>query len=130
MSVLADWWAEARESAPNEAEAVRVIAARLGESESEARRLLTTIARVKVRGTRGTQAKPTARPPESAGGNGQARPGVPGLDEDAVRAYYRNGRQSGLSRDHALRAVAKRFRVRPHDARAIVSAVEIDMGAA
>jgi hypothetical protein len=125
-SLLAQWWAEARDATGSEAEAVGVIAERLGESQTETRRLLTTIARVKVGGTRGKQAKPTARPvSESVSGNG--RPEVPQLDEDAVRAYYANGLKSGLSREHALRAVAKRFRVRPHDARLIVSGVEVEL---
>jgi hypothetical protein len=122
-------WHEALNSTGTEARALRLVAARLGESESETRRILTTIARVKIEGTRGKRpAKPAARPmSESVHGSGHAPPGVPALDEAAVRRYYLNGRQSGLSRDHALRAVAKRYRIRPHDARLIVADVESEL---
>ena len=129
MSALQRWWRELRDGGASEAEALREIAARLGETESETRRLLTTIARVKVEGSRGKRpAKPTARPAESVSNrNGQAPPGVPALDEDAVLRFYSTGRESGLSTENALRAASKRFRLRPHDVRAIVNAAALDI---
>lgn len=130
-SVLTQWWREARAASASEREAVAVIAGRLGESESETRRLLGEVAKVRLQGAPVRRSAPTAKPaarPVVSVNDGNGHP--PRLDEDAVRRFYRTGRESGLNTENALRAAAKRFRTRPHDVRAIVNAVEIDVDGA
>jgi hypothetical protein len=118
--VLAQWFNEARAEGHSEARAVDLIAARLGESPTEARRLIRDIGRVRFGG--GGQRR-DAKP--AAVGNG-ARP-APQLDEDAMRAFYRVGRLT-LAPEHALRALAKRFNLRVQDARLIVAETERELG--
>ena len=127
-SVLSQWWREARDAAGSEREAVGVIAARLGESESEARRLLGELARVKLTGAPVRRSVPTVKPArpvgESVSGSGR---GVPApLDADAICDFYRKGRAT-LSPQAALKAVARRYNCRPHDARSIVASVENEL---
>jgi hypothetical protein len=118
VSVLAEWWAEARAESASEREAVRLIAARLGESEGEARRILTQIGRVNLGGSSGG----ARRSAPDAPSNG-AVPVAPQLDADAVRAYFRAGLASGLPRQAAVKAAGKRFGARPHDVRVLVAGV-------
>jgi hypothetical protein len=124
MSVLAGWFREARAEGDSEQQAVRRIAARLGETEVEARRVLVQVGRVNLKGGVRRSAS-AARPAAAVSGNGQ-RPGLAQLDESAVADYYRVGRLT-LAPDHALRACAKRFGARPHDLRPIVNAVEREL---
>jgi hypothetical protein len=114
VSVLTEWWRELRDGGKSESEAVRVIAGRLGESEVEARRVLSTVARVKFGGKGG--ARPAAPPAVSANG---ARPAPAPIDTAAMCDFYRRGRLTGLRHEHALKAVARRFGMRPCDARSI-----------
>lgn len=118
MSALTDLWHQARESASSEAEAVRVVARQLGESEGEARRILTQIGRVNLGGS----SAGARRSAPDAPSNGAA-PVVPQLDADAVKAYFRAGLASGLPRQAAVKAAGKRFGVRPHDVRVLVAGV-------
>jgi hypothetical protein len=126
-SVLTQWWREARDASVNEREAVAAIAARLGESEGETRRLLGEVARVKLKGAPVRRSAPTAKPvarPVSESVNGR---GVPApLDTAAICDFYRKGRAT-LSPQAALKAVARRYNCRPHDARSIVAAVENEL---
>lgn len=127
MSQLEAWFRELRDGGKTEAQALEVIAGRLGEPVIETKRIVSSIAGVKLRGRvqghgGARRSAPATRPAESVNGNGQ-RPELAQLNEVAIRDYYRTGRLT-LTPDRALRACAKRFGVRPHDVRPIVAAVE------
>jgi hypothetical protein len=125
MSLLAEWFREAREGGSSEQQAVALIARRLGETEGETRRILTQIGRVKL-GAPDGGARRSAKPAAAQrNGNGD-RPDA-ALDKPAMCDHYRGERLAGRSRGQATKATARQFDVRPHDVRRIVGAVEFEI---
>jgi len=120
VTALGDMWREARERSGSDAEALRVVAAQLGESPGETRRILTVIGRVKLGGG-GRSGTPKAATPSVA----RAVPVQ--LDTAAICGFYRDGRHTGLQHSHALKAVCRRFGVRPPEARRIVADVAAEL---
>lgn len=115
MSVLREWFADARAEGLSEAQAVRVVARRLGENETTARRVLLRAGEKLGGGDRGSQSARLSRRP--------AAPRKP-LDEGAVRAAYRVHRKGGLGSTQAVKATARQVGVRPHDVRRVVGVTE------
>ena len=72
MSALTDMWREALEKSGSEAGALRVVAAQLGESPGETRRILTVIGRVKLGG--GRSGTPKAATPSVNGNDSRPVP--------------------------------------------------------
>ena len=118
MSELERWFRELRDAGKTEAEALEVIAERLGETVIETKRIVSAIGGVKLRGrTQGRDGK------AQAGGGAPQKP----LDEPAVQSAYRAHREAGLDSARAVKMVAREFDRRPHDIRCAVGVVEFEL---
>jgi hypothetical protein len=89
MSVLAEWWRQARDEGNSEQEAVAVVAQRLGESRAEARRILVDVGHVKLGGS--AAGKRVSGGERGRGDKGRSGVEHPGARRRAQASTDRNG---------------------------------------
>lgn len=110
MSVLREWYREARAEGRSESQAVRVVARRLGEDEKTARRVLVR-AGARLGGAQQSRSSNNPTP----------------LNVAAVQAAYCAHRKAGLDPERAVKSTARQFDARPHDIRRMTGVTEFEM---
>lgn len=130
MSQLEAWFRELRDGGMTEAQSLEVIAGRLGEPVIETKRIVSSIAGVKLRGRAqghggNRRSGPTPNvPAEIPAGNAGPSGGSQDFDVRALREAYRSYRLAGRSAEQAVKSTARQLDLRPHDVRRVVTATE------
>jgi hypothetical protein len=113
MSALKEMFYELRDSGHTEQQALEVIAERLGEPVIETKRIVSSVAGVKLGGR--PQRKPVEPPPAA------------GIDVARARAEYRACREAGSDAAQAVKLTARLLAARPHDVRRVVGMTELEL---
>jgi hypothetical protein len=114
VSQLETWFRELRDGGKSEAEALEVMAGRLGETVIETKRIVSAIGGVRLRGRAQGGNRPSGGPRKE-------------LDVPAVQASYRSHRGSGLDSEKSVRAIARELDERPHSIRKLCGVIELEL---
>jgi hypothetical protein len=127
-SILGEWWSTERARGLSEREAVREIAARLGESEVETRGLLERLGGVTFpKSERVRHRQPNSYPLRRDRKNGRPSQNRSKLAAESVRRAYEHRRKSGFDQRTAARVVARDANCSAEDVRVITTDIDHDL---